>query len=98
MVIGLDNRIKKLREAKGWTQSELGRKMKVTRASVNAWEMGISNPSTDYLVDLAKIFDVSSDFLLGLKESSTINVNGLSVNDVSIVYTIIERLRNENLK
>lgn len=98
MVIGLDNRIKKLREAKGWTQSELGRKMKVTRASVNAWEMGISNPSTDYLVDLAKIFDVSSDFLLGLKESSTINVNGLSVNDVSIIYTIIERLRNENLK
>ena len=98
MVIGLDNRIKKLREAKGWTQSELGKKMKVTRASVNAWEMGISNPSTDYLVDLAKIFDVSSDFLLGLKESSTINVNGLSVNDVSIIYTIIERLRNENLK
>lgn len=98
MVIGLDTRIKKLREAKGWTQSELGRKMKVTRASVNAWEMGISNPSTDYLVDLAKIFDVSSDFLLGLKESSTINVNGLSVNDVSIVYTIIERLKNEKLK
>ncbi len=98
MVIGLDTRIKKLREAKGWTQSELGRKMKVTRASVNAWEMGISNPSTDYLVDLAKIFDVSSDFLLGLKESSTVNVNGLSVNDVSIVYTIIERLRNEKLK
>lgn len=93
MVIGLDMRLKKLREAKGWTQAELGKKMGITRASVNAWEMGISNPSTDYLVELAKIFQVSSDYLLGLKETSHINVEGLSVSDVGMVYGLIDRLK-----
>lgn len=93
MVIGLDMRLKKLRESKGWTQAELGKRMGITRASVNAWEMGISNPSTDYLVELAKIFHVSSDYLLGLDGTSNLNVNGLSVSDVGIVYNLVNRLK-----
>lgn len=72
--------------------------MGITRASVNAWEMGISNPSTDYLVELAKIFQVSSDYLLGLKETSHINVEGLSVSDVGMVYGLIDRLKTTNTK
>lgn len=94
MVIGLDVRLKKLRESKGWTQAELGKRMGITRASVNAWEMGISNPSTDYLVELAKIFQVSSDYILGLQETSNLNINGLSVSDVGIVYNLVNRLKN----
>ena len=44
------DRIKTLREENQMTQAELARRLSITRASVNAWEMGISVPSTQYIV------------------------------------------------
>ena len=58
-------RIKALREARGWTQAELARRMSITRNGVNSWEQGLSMPSPTCLVDLAKVFSVSTDYLLG---------------------------------
>ena len=40
----IDERIKSLREKRDLTQSDLARKLGITRSSVNAWEMGISVP------------------------------------------------------
>ena len=62
----ISDRIKQLREQNSMTQAELAKRLCITRSSVNAWEMGISVPSTQSLVDLANIFDVSTDYLLGL--------------------------------
>ena len=79
----------------GYTQSSLARQLHITRASVNAWEMGISTPSTQYIIQLAQIFNVSTDFLLGLKSTSTINVNGLNEEDIVLLQGIIEHLRKK---
>ena len=89
-------RIKFLRENKKLTQAELSKKLGITRASVNAWELGISVPSTQYLVELARIFEVSTDYLLGMKSTSSINTSGLTEDDIQIVYSIIEHLRRKN--
>lgn len=43
------DKIKMLRNANNMTQSELARKLNITRSSVNAWEMGISIPSTTFI-------------------------------------------------
>ena len=59
--------IKELREDAGYSQAQLAKKLDVTRSSVNAWEMGISAPTTQYIVALAKLFHVSTDYLLGLE-------------------------------
>ena len=56
-------RIKFLREQKEMTQADLARQLGITRSSVNAWEMGISVPSTQYIVELSGIFKVSTDYL-----------------------------------
>ena len=58
------DRIKDLREQKNWTQADLAKLLGITRSSVNAWEMGISVPSTQYVVELANLFKVSTDYLL----------------------------------
>ena len=58
--------IKQLREARGWTQAELARRLNISRNGVNTWEQGLSMPSPHFLVELAKIFSVSTDFLLGV--------------------------------
>ena len=52
------DRIKQLREQLGLTQSELAKRLGITRSSVNAWEQGISVPSTQFIVELSGLFHV----------------------------------------
>lgn len=86
-------RIKALREARGWTQAELARRMNITRNGVNSWEQGLSMPSPACLVDLAKVFSVSTDYLLGVERLETVNVTGLDEKDVAILAQLADRLR-----
>ena len=81
------DRIKALREENHMTQSDLARKLSITRASVNAWEMGIS---------VAGIFNVSTDYLLDVAPYASINISGLTEADVRIVYALIEHLRKSH--
>ena len=89
-------RIKYLREQKGLTQSDLARQLGITRSSVNAWEMGISVPSTQYIVELSNIFKVSTDYLLGVERSASISVAGLTEEDVQYVQRLIAHLEEKN--
>ena len=84
------DRIQYLREKSNLTQSDLARLLGITRSSVNAWEMGISTPSTQYIIILAKFFNVSTDYLLGLSDTATISVEGLSDREIASLAEIIE--------
>ncbi len=89
-------KIAELRTARGWTQAELARRLNMTRNGVNSWEQGLSMPSPAFLVELAKTFCVSTDYLLGIDCLDSINVTGLSQRDVAILAELTERLRNSD--
>ena len=88
------DRIKALREARGWTQAELARRMNMTRNGINSWEQGLSMPSPQSLVDLARLFSVSTDYLLGVERHNTVNVTGLDEKVVALIAQLAERLRS----
>lgn len=67
-MIEIGKRIRELRLAKNLSQTELAKLIKTTQDTVSLWELGKSYPSLDYIVELTKIFNVSSDYLLGIKE------------------------------
>jgi len=90
------DRIKNLREQMGITQSQLAKQIGITRSSVNAWEQGISVPSTQYIVELSNIFKVSTDYLLGVGASSSVSVEGLTEADIQLVCGIVSHLREKN--
>lgn len=90
------DRIKVLREQRGYTQTELAKLLGITRSSVNAWEQGISVPSTQYIVELANIFKVSTDHLLCVDGSATVSVAGLTEKDIQLVHGIVDHLREKN--
>lgn len=89
-------RIKFLREQKEYTQTELAKRLGITRSGVNAWEMGISVPSTQYIVELSSIFSVSTDYLLGVEKTSTIDVSGLTETDIEMIYKLTDYLKSKN--
>ena len=83
------DRIKQLREQAGYSQAQLAKRLDVTRSSVNAWEMGLSMPTTQYVVTLAKLFHVSADYLLGLTASSSIVMDGYTQEEIELLYKLI---------
>ena len=96
MIIQSDTRIKQLRKMCGITQTELARIMSVTRSSVNAWEMGISIPTAAKLVELSQYFQVSTDYILGLEKSETIQLDDLSADQKEIIYSLLSYFRKES--
>ena len=100
MIFVIAERIKALRESAAMTQAELARRLGVTRSGVNAWEMGISVPSTQYVVELALLFGVSTDYLLGIPKTKTVSVDGLSEEEIASIVRVIEcykKSRNPSL-
>ncbi|MBQ6272646.1 MAG: helix-turn-helix transcriptional regulator [Oscillospiraceae bacterium] len=92
------DRIKTLREQVGMTQTALAKQLGITRSSVNAWELGISVPSTQYIVELAALFKVSTDYLLCVDRSAAIDVSGLTEDDTELVTSLVRHLRRKNRK
>lgn len=90
------DRIKQLRQSNDMTQTELAKKLNITRSSVNAWEMGISPPSTTYLVELANLFHVSTDYLLGLSERVSLDISQLNEKEVQLVYDLVQYFRKKS--
>ncbi|HJB14364.1 MAG TPA: helix-turn-helix domain-containing protein [Candidatus Oscillibacter excrementigallinarum] len=64
------NNIKQLREAAGMKQSELADRMNVRPPTVFKWENGMANPTIANLIQLAEIFGVSLDEVVGRKTNA----------------------------
>lgn len=80
--------IKNLRQQSGLTQSDLAKRLNITRSSVNAWEMGISIPSTQYVVELAELFKVTTDYILGLSNGGVISTASLTEEQTKILLRL----------
>ncbi|PCK71246.1 helix-turn-helix domain-containing protein [Paenibacillus larvae] len=65
-------RIKKLREEKGLTQDELAEMLGMKRTNIANYEAGRVIPPGNVLRDLADIFAVSTDYLLGRETSGEV--------------------------
>ncbi len=65
---GLGETIKALRLEKGFTQPQLAEKVGVSKGMISVWENNVNEPKASYIKALAIVFEVSADYLLGLKE------------------------------
>ncbi len=90
------DKIKSLRMANNITQSKLAKRLGITRSSVNAWEMGISIPSTMYVVELARLFGVSTDYLLEVHHEAVLDVSGLDDEAVRILNETVQYMRGKH--
>lgn len=61
-------RIKLLRIERNLSQPELAKLVGVSNGMISFWENGINEPTITHLLKLSKIFEVSTDYLLGLED------------------------------
>ena len=65
----LAGKLFELRKEKGWSQEKLAEQINVSRQSISKWESGQVLPEIEKIIELSKIFLVTTDYLL-LDENS----------------------------
>ena len=83
MIINTAERIKELRLKNNMTQTELAKRLYITRSSVNAWEMATS------ITELCQLLHTSADYLLGLSEDESIPLARYTQDEKEIIYRLI---------
>jgi putative transcriptional regulator len=67
----MKNRLRQLREARGWTQAALADRLEVSRQTVNALETGRYDPSLPLAFRLARLFDQPIEAIFDPEEEVT---------------------------
>ncbi len=95
----LGQTIANLRKQNNLTQAELGAKLGVIKQTISSWENGVSSPSNETLANIASIFDVSVDYLLGLEDarSKKLQVEESKKEDLQKIITDLCQI-TQNLK
>lgn len=69
-MIDIGSKIKELRLEKGLLQKDLAIQIGVARNTITQYEKTLANPSYEVLIAIAKFFNVSTDFLLGVEDET----------------------------
>ena len=72
----LGERLKMYRTQKGLSQEKIAEMLDVSRQAVTKWEAGQTTPSSDNLIALANLYDVSLDELIGKSENKIVSTEG----------------------
>ena len=93
----LNDNIKKLRVSRGLNQVEFAKIIGVTKQCVSNWENDNVMPSVEMLVKVADYFGVTTDYILGRAEKTTIDASGLTDVQISHISLIVEDMVKLNL-
>ena len=64
----IGEKVKEIRLENGLSQAKFGEILHVSQDTISLWEKGKALPNTEYVILICKTFDISADYLLGLKE------------------------------
>ena len=92
-MVDFGNILKTLRLRENMTQAQLAQKLKLTKSVISAYETGLRLPSYDILIHIAKIFNVSTDYLLGLEHKQEIDLSGLSQEEINALLQLIRVMK-----
>lgn len=70
-------KLKELRKEKKMKQKELAQILNVRNTTVSAWEVGDNEPDLATLIRIAKFFNVTTDYLLGLEDEAGYTRNNI---------------------
>ena len=86
----IHERIKMLREQYNYSQADLAKKLGIARTSVLAWENQTSVPAMKHIIAMARLFRISTDYLLEVDDRRTLSLEGLNDEEISILCKLLD--------
>lgn len=89
----LGQRIYEIRSSLGWSQVDLAKRLNVAKQTVSNWENENIQPSIEMLIRMAKLFGVTTDYLLGLDNIPRLSIEGVPSDIVAHFALLIDDYR-----
>lgn len=94
-MVDFGNRLKTLRIQNNFTQQQLATRLNLTKSVISAYETGLRMPSYDTLISIARLFKVTTDYLLGLERKQAIDLSGLTEDEISALLNLIKAMKHK---
>ena len=91
-------RLRELRLRKNLKQEQVADSIGVNNREISAYETGDRQPSLETLVAFARLFHVTTDFLLGVSDIRTLDITGLTEPEISILNELVHVMAEKNKK
>lgn len=95
-MVNMGEKLKALRLEKNLTQKQVADRIGLAISAVSSYESGMRYPSYEALIKLARIFHVSTDYLIGMTDTRNIDVNGLNDEEIACVSQMVDILRRKH--
>lgn len=89
-------RLKELRLKQGLSQVQLAKRLNLTNATISAYESNIRQPTLDTLCKLSSLFNVTTDYLLGMNYKEHVFINKLTENQKDIINMLLLEFDKQN--
>jgi len=93
-IVDFGEKIKHLRLGAGLTQVQVSKRLHISKAMISSYETGIRLPSYDVLIKFARLFGVTTDYLLGFDRIKSVDVSGISDLQVDLIVKLINELKS----
>jgi len=94
-MVDFGNTLKTLRTQHHLTQAQLAERLGLTKSVISAYETGLRMPSYEILITIARIFKVSTDYLLGIEGKQEIDLSGLTNEEVHALLALIQAMKRK---
>ena len=93
MIHGLGERLHNLRRARNLSQKEVSNALGISSSVLSNYESGERTPSIENLVALSSFYRCSTDYLLGIDRSTTLNVSNLSETQIQLLQAFLSTIK-----
>lgn len=94
-MVDFGNTLRTLRTQNNLTQDQLSKKLGLTKSVISAYETGLRMPSYEVLIDISKIFKVTTDHLLGLERKQEVDLSGLTDEEIEALLDLIRAMKRK---
>jgi transcriptional regulator with XRE-family HTH domain len=93
--MNISKKIKELRMGKGWSQTQLAKKLNTQSQNISRYERGVFTPSTEAIAKFAEVFGVSVDYLLN-DEAKNVGAYKIKDKQLQRYFEEIDNLSEED--
>lgn len=95
MVFDFGYRLRELREWKHLTQTQVAKRLNLSKTTISGYESNTRTPSLEVLKNLAVLFEVSTDYLLGFEKHKMLLMDGLTDHQQEILTMLAQELKKQ---
>ena len=97
-MVSLGDKLKMLRKKNNLTQQQVAERLNVSKAVVSSYELSNRSPSFQTLVKIANIYNVTTDFLLGINKRKMIDITNLTPEQADIIEKLVQEFEKSNIR